>query len=117
MIRKKIEMEVQRNVNMRGGQGTVVLEHLLDKEKDEFYGKGRLFSRITLEPGCSVGYHVHENEMECYYILKGSPEYDDNGEKVILHPGDAALTRSGEGHGILNNTDETVELIALILYQ
>lgn len=117
MIRKHSQLCIQKNQNMRGGSGQIVLLHLLQHEQDELYGKGRLFSRMVLNPGCSVGFHVHENEMECYHILKGRPEYNDNGHLVFLEEGDVTLTQSGEGHGISNPTGEPVELIALILYK
>jgi quercetin dioxygenase-like cupin family protein len=116
MIKKKSEVPVQYTENMRGGSGTVKMEQVLDKEKNEFNGKGRIYSKITLKPGCSVGYHIHEGEMECYYILKGSGLYDDNGSETAVSQGDVTLTRSGEGHGIINTGDEDLEMMALILY-
>jgi quercetin dioxygenase-like cupin family protein len=119
MIRHQDDQEVSLNEHMRGGNGTVRIENLLNAKQDEFYGKGRLFSRITLKPGCSIGYHVHENEMESFYILFGNPEYDDNGQMTVLSPGDTTLTRSGEGHGIKNPADAftDVTFIAMILYK
>ena len=32
-------------------------------------GMGRLYSVITLEPGCGVGLHKHEGDCETYFIL------------------------------------------------
>ena len=117
MIRKAGELKVTQNVNMRGGDGTVSLEALLDPSGDEFYGKGRLFSRITLNKGCSIGYHVHEGEMESFFILTGEAVYSDNGTESVLSPGDVTLTQSGQGHGIRNEQDEPLSFVALILYQ
>ena len=54
------------NVAMRGGDGQVRVESLLTKE--EMYEKGRLFGRLTLEPGCSIGQHEHNGEMETFYV-------------------------------------------------
>lgn len=34
---------------------------------------------MTIEPGCSLGYHEHHNESETYYILRGEGDYNDNG--------------------------------------
>ena len=115
MIKRKDGYTVQENENMRGGEGVVVIEHLLTPE--ELYNKGRLYARITLKPGCSIGHHVHEGEMESFYIIKGEAEISDNGEIVILHAGDSILTQSGEGHSVKNVGGETLEMLALILYK
>ena len=116
MVRRSSEQKVTLNEHMRGGSKTVRLETILNGE-EELYGKGRLFSKITLEPGASIGPHVHEGEMECFYIIKGTCDFDDNGTETVLHPGDTALTTSGQQHSIANNTEETAELVALILYK
>ena len=114
MIKRKSSYPVERNEKMRGGDGVVVIEHLLTP--DEMYDKGRLFARLTIEPGCSAGYHVHEGEMESYYIVSGEAEISDNGEIVNVFPGDTVLTRSGEGHSVKNIGNVTLEIIAQILY-
>jgi len=115
MVRRKSEQKVTVNENMRGGEGAIRLEALLSAE--ELYEKGRLFSRITVKPGCSIGYHVHENEMESYVVVGGSGEYNDNGGTTTLHTGDVTLTVAGQGHGVTNNTDTDFVLLALILHK
>lgn len=114
MIRHQQERAVSVNENMRGGNGTVTIEHIL--AKDDMNDKGRLFARIILKPGCSIGYHTHENESETFYVVKGTATYDDNGTPTQLKPGDMSYTPAGSGHSVANNGDEDVELIALILY-
>lgn len=115
MIQRQDMLSITINKEMRGGDGSVVIEHFLDKEK--LYGKGRLYARITLQPGCSIGYHTHEDEMETFYVIKGTAEYDDNGTKALLFPGDIAYTPDGHGHSVANKGTEDVELIALIVYR
>jgi len=115
MIKKKASYTVQENENMRGGEGIVKIEHLHTPE--ELYEKGRLYAKITLGPGCSIGYHVHENEMESFYIINGEAEISDNGELVLLTTGDTILTRSGEGHSVKNIGKDALEMMALILYK
>ena len=115
MVKRKGSYTVQENENMRGGEGVVIIEHLLTAE--ELYEKGRLYARIKLEPGYSIGHHVHEGEMESYHILCGEAEVSDNGELVKVSAEDTVLTISGEGHSIKNIGNTTLELIALILYK
>ena len=114
MIKRKDTLNTAVNEQMRGGDGSVTIEHLLDKT--ELYDKGRLFARVIIKQGCSVGYHVHEGEMETYYIIKGTASYNDNGTQVELNTGDVTYTPDGQGHSIANHKEEDLELIALIVY-
>jgi len=114
MIMRKSSYPVQRNEKMRGGDGVAVVESLLTPA--QLYDKGRLFAKITLEPGSSIGYHVHEGEMETFFVISGKAEFFEKGETAILSPGDATLTQSGDGHSIKNIGETPLELIALILF-
>ncbi len=114
MLRKPEEYKAEKREHMRDGKGVVKLSHFVTE--DELNGKGRLFAKITLEPGCSIGYHVHENDSEIFYILEGEGEYNDNGEIHTVSAGDTTVCPAGSGHGIANNTDKTLSLAALIIY-
>ena len=115
MIRKPAEFNIEYKEHMRDGDGTVQLTHFI-KGPEELNGKGRLFSKITLNPGCSIGYHVHEADAELFYILKGTAEYNDAGVIYSVTAGDVTICPTGTGHGIANRTDEVVELVAVIVY-
>lgn len=116
MIRKKEECKVEYREHMREGDGTVEIANFVNSP-EELNGKGRMFSCMTLEPGSSIGYHVHENDSELFYILSGTAEYNDNGTIVELAPGDVTLCPAGTGHGIANRGEVTLKLVALILYK
>ncbi len=116
MLKRRADRLAVTRENMRGGQGPVTMFHLLDGD-EEMYRKGRLFAHFILEPGCSIGYHVHEGESETYYILKGTGEYSDNVMVTTVHAGDVTFTADGEGHSIKNIGEEPLEFIALILYK
>lgn len=114
MIKSNKDMKVEIRTNMRGGDGDVVIRNVL--EKGEYKGSARLLGTITLEPGCSIGAHVHENEEEVFYIIEGTATYNDNGKAEILHKGDSCICVGGEEHSIANRTeDETLILFAAIL--
>ena len=98
-----------------GGKGTIQFKKL--GEPEEMYKSASLFNHVTIQPGCSIGYHIHEHETEFYYILKGEAEYNDNGTVVTVKAGDVTHTLPGEGHGITNVKDEPMEMIALILFE
>ena len=115
MIRKPEEFRIEYKEHMRDGDGTVQLTHFITGP-EELNDKGRLFAKITLNPGCSIGYHVHEGDAELFYILKGTAEYNDAGEIRTVTAGDVTICPTGTGHGIANKTDEVVELVAVIVY-
>ena len=115
MIKRSSSYPSDVKENMRGGEGVVTIENLLTP--DELYDKGRLFAKITVGPGDSIGYHIHENEMEAFYIINGEAEMSDNGEPVVLKAGDTILTKSGEGHSVKSVGKTPLEMIALILYK
>ncbi len=116
MIRRAEDCSIEYREHMRDGDGTVKLTHFVGGP-EELNGKGRLFARITLEPGCGIGYHVHEKDAELFYVMKGTAEYSDNGEIRTVNAGDVTICPVGQGHAITNRSaTETVELAALILY-
>ena len=113
MIKRQNDLQVTVNEKMRGGEGSVIIKHLLDKEG--LYEKGRLYGHFVLKQGCSTGYHVHEGEMETFYVIKGKAVYNDNGTEMELNVGDVAYTPDGSGHAIANHSAEDLELIALVI--
>ena len=115
MIRTKDECKIEYREHMRDGAGTVEITNFINGPED-LCDKGRLFSKITLKSGCSIGYHVHEKDSELFYIIKGEAQYNDNGTLKTVREGDVMICPAGTGHGIENNTDETVEFVAIIVY-
>lgn len=113
MVKRKSEMNEQIKVAMRGGDGQAVVTNILDK--GEYKGSARLLGVITLEKDCSIGTHVHENEEEVFYVIKGTAVYNDNGKMVILEKGDSCVCLGGEEHSIANRNDETLKVFAVIL--
>ena len=115
MIRRKEEIRSIRKQAPFQGKGDITVRELLEGP-GEMYQKGRGFAHTTVHPGAAIGYHIHENESETYYILSGRAKLNHNGKEVLLGPGDVAFTSDGEGHGIEAVGKEPVEMIALILY-
>jgi len=113
MIKKAEDMKLEIREKMRGGNGSVELLHILNI--DEMKGKVRLFAKITMHPGCSIGMHQHEGEEEAYYILSGTAKVNDNGTEKILKPGDVVLTGNGASHSIENAADTPLEYIAVVM--
>jgi mannose-6-phosphate isomerase-like protein (cupin superfamily) len=113
MIKKNAEMQKEVREKMREGTGTVEILHVFRKE--ELRGKTRLFARLRVPPGSSIGYHEHHEEEEVFFIIAGRGTVNDNGVKTPVGPGDAVLTGGGTGHAIECTGSEPLELMAVIL--
>jgi len=96
------------------GEGLAVVRQVI--APDKMNGKGRMFNHIFLEPGASISRHQHVGETEWYYIMKGRGLFYDNGEEVEVGALDLCITPHSEYHDLKNIGDDTLEMIALILY-
>lgn len=75
---------------MAGGNGHVIIKEILDAGAVK--RQMRPLAQVTLEPGCSLGYHEHHGESETYYIIQGQGEYNDNGKYRPVKAGDITFT-------------------------
>ena len=115
MIRRNGDYRLENRVEMRGGKGAVKIEHLLEPA-EHLKSATRLYARLTLEPGVSIGLHAHDGEEEIFHILSGEGEFDDNGKTVPIRAGDTAVTGGGASHAIANTmTDRPLVVLATIL--
>ena len=106
-------MEIRRVENMAGGKGHVIIKDLLGEK--ELNGKCRMYAEVTVEPGCSLGYHEHHGESETFYILQGFGDFDDNGTVRQVKPGDVTFTPSGSGHAMVKTGVSNLIFMALII--
>ncbi len=113
MIRRKDDYEVTLRERMRGGEGTVRIEHFWKKE--ELKSPTRLLARLILPPGTSIGFHEHVNEEEVFVVLRGRAEVTDGDAVAEIEAGDTILTGGGAGHAVKAVGDEPLELLAVIV--
>jgi mannose-6-phosphate isomerase-like protein (cupin superfamily) len=114
MIKRSADMQREVREKMRGGTGTVEILHVFRAE--ELGGRARLFARLSLPPGSSIGYHLHEGEAEALYILAGQGLVTEGGVSSRVAAGDSVLTGGGGGHSIANPEGTgPLELLAVIL--
>lgn len=115
MIRKKEDIEVEMPKKKFGAPGFITVRNLIESN-EELNGHGRVFAHTTVLPGNGIGYHIHQNESELYYIYSGKGIYNDNGIEVEVSSGDVTICFPGEGHGMMAAGEDPLELIALILH-
>jgi quercetin dioxygenase-like cupin family protein len=73
-----------------------------------------VFRKRALHPGAAIGYH-RQDEDEIYYILSGTGELTLNGQRSVVGPGTAILTRPGSSHGLRQVGPD--DLVLIIAYQ
>ena len=111
MIRKT---DVKFVPNLRGGEGTIELRHILSK--DELMGHGTMYAHVIVPPHCSLGFHQHIENTEPYYVIKGNGIFVDNdGSRSEISAGDVCVIEVGQSHGIENPNDEPLEIMALVI--
>lgn len=96
---------------MRGGKKQVSIAEL----SAQLPAKMRLFSVLTLVPGASIGYHVHENETELFYFIEGYGRVRDDDREYDISEGDSMATFSGHGHAVENTGDTDLVILAAIV--
>jgi mannose-6-phosphate isomerase-like protein (cupin superfamily) len=96
---------------MRGGKKQVQLTKLVS----QLPGNIRMINVLTLIPGASIGYHVHENETELSYFLEGNGRVQDDDRFYDISAGDAMATPSGHGHSVENTGDTNLVILAAIV--
>jgi mannose-6-phosphate isomerase-like protein (cupin superfamily) len=72
-----------------------------------------VFRKRALHPGSGIGHH-EQKEDEVYYVLSGQGELTLDGERHLIGPGTALLTRTGSTHSLKQVGTE--DLVIIITY-
>lgn len=114
MVKKEHELRMQEVNNLRYGKGSAKIYHIIEGE--ELKNKGKMFTKIVLPKGASIGPHDHTEDFEVYYILKGQGLVDEGDKKIIVNEGDSVYTADGNQHSIENIGDNDLEMMAVVIY-
>jgi len=96
----------ERVFNLRNGEKYVDLTSYSDENNRIICG--------VLIPGASIGMHLHENDSEIIYIIKGTATFlTDEGEEVAQE-GMCHYCSKGHSHSMLNKGTEDVIFFAVI---
>ncbi|MBN1648698.1 MAG: cupin domain-containing protein [Spirochaetales bacterium] len=112
MVIRQPDMQSEIRDNMREGNGTIFITHILKQEEMKHC---RLMATIIIPEGASIGPHRHDAETEYYILQKGTAIVVDNGKNVEVRAGDVVVTGDGESHSIRNSGKGNVEMIAVII--
>ena len=100
------EMEPKTIPAFKGGEKEVTTCMSVDDN-----GK---IARFSVEPGASIGYHLHDTSSEMIYVISGTGKalYDDGEES--LYPGICHYCPKGHSHSVINNGTETLVFFAVV---
>ena len=94
-----------------GGKGEMTFRTLFAPEDLE--GRTGMFAAVTLEPGNTVGEHLHDTDSEVFYVLAGRAIMIEDGQRTEVSAGDIEYCPKGHSHGIENPYDEPMTFLAL----
>jgi len=97
--------------NDHGGQGPISFRRLL--RADAFMSPIDFVDFTVIPPKSEIGFHDHFNNEEIYMIVQGTPLVCLQEKRERLELGSVAIVRSGEGHGLINDTDEDVAIFVI----
>ncbi len=113
MVRKT---DVKYVANLRGGEGTIEIRHILSR--DELMGHASMYAHVVIPPHATLGFHQHVENTEPYYIIKGEGIFVDNdGSRTAVKAGDVCVIEVGQSHAVENPNEEPLEMIALVINQ
>lgn len=80
--------------------------------KNALFDSPHLFYDLyCLLPGQTQKVHAHEGSDKVYYVIEGTGRFTIGDEETDLGQGNAVIARSGEPHGVRNETGENLVLL------
>ena len=70
--------------------------------------------RLTLQPGSSIGLHIHEVSCEIMYFLSGTGVCLDDGAEVPVGPGLCHYCPRGHSHSVVNTGTEPLVILGIV---
>ncbi|MEW6758383.1 MAG: cupin domain-containing protein [Acidobacteriota bacterium] len=111
MKRLRRDIPEARVTEIRGGKGGA---ERLDYLSPGDMAGADFVSVLTLDPGATVGEHLHPAEEELYLVLQGEGSGLLDGETFPVGPGDAFLCKAGHTHGLVNPGPKPLTFLAVL---
>lgn len=94
--------------SLRGGEGFVYLQKVPTLVNMKMYAK------ITIPMGSSIGVHTHQEDEEVIYVLKNKGILIIDNKEYEISEGMISLCKKGRNHSIKNIFPEDLELLAVV---
>jgi mannose-6-phosphate isomerase-like protein (cupin superfamily) len=114
MIRKASDLAKVRRDSFTNGVGGGFATHALPPGEKLQGSRFQMVSQIEMDPGSSIGSHLHGENEEIYWILSGEGLYSEDGLEVPAGPGDVLIAQQGHSHGLKNTGAGPLVMIAVI---
>ena len=102
------EIEKVKVENMRGGKGAIYLQ------KVKVAMPCKMYAKITLPKGSSIGLHTHIDDQEIIYCLEGNATLISDGVKSPFKKGDINVNFKNHEHSVINDSEDDVILLAVV---
>lgn len=111
LIRRFDDLVWRTQANARGGDGVATsAPYLATGDMAAVSAAGC----TVLEPGSSVGEHLHADTDELYLILEGHGTGSLDGQSFPVTAGDLFVVRAGHAHGLVNDGAGPLAFFGLI---
>jgi mannose-6-phosphate isomerase-like protein (cupin superfamily) len=104
-------LKEELQVEVRSVSDAVSFSEEKMKKNALFDSPNLFYDAYCLLPGQCQKVHTHESSDKVYYILKGTGSFTVGDEERDLPEGHAIIARSGEPHGVRNETGENLILL------
>lgn len=94
-------------MGFKGGEGELDTRNYVEE------GRIRIM-RSTLTPGARSGNHLHKDNCEVIFILKGTMTFHYDGKEEVCPAGKVHYCPMGHEHWFENKTSENVEYLAIV---
>ena len=75
----------------------VELKHIITaKDTDGKFS----YHLVRIAPGCSIGSHIHETQLETHEVIKGSGKCVNAGSAIPYEPGTISIIQAGVPHEV-----------------
>ncbi|MCF7689426.1 MAG: cupin domain-containing protein [Cephaloticoccus sp.] len=112
MIIKGTATSVSETRNCHGGTGLLTCRELYGDYLRADAGIKFVHDDV-IEPGASIGEHLHNGDEEFYYILEGTGEMTLDGAPFTVQPGDFCFTQNGHRHSLRNTGAQPMRFLVV----
>ena len=75
----------------------VELKHIITaKDTDGKFS----YHLVRIAPGCSIGNHIHETQLETHEVIKGSGKCVNADSTILYEPGTISIMQAGVPHEV-----------------
>ena len=106
MILDYTTMETTHIPNFLGGDGTIHAQMRVDE-------LGKILKGV-LDPGSSIGWHIHETSSEIIYVLSGAGKVKVEGGEEPVKAGQCHYCPKRSGHALINDSQGPLEFFAVV---